>query len=148
MIDGNMLTGTNHGDGGLYINPLISIDARMNKDETVEVGFLNATQCILNGVVILLEENTLTLLGGINTYLKFSREHFGKATSWCKKNTLRCKISIIKDFLLPAYYPCLCICQDYCRNALQSLALHVHLYTATQRRKNQSKLLQVIKIFI
>lgn len=85
MIDGNMLTGTNHGDGGLYINPLISIDARMNEDEAVEVGFLNATQCILNGVIILLEEKMQTLLSGTNAYLKFSREHFGKATSCCKK---------------------------------------------------------------
>lgn len=30
--DGNMLTCTNHGDGGLYINPLICIDARVDKD--------------------------------------------------------------------------------------------------------------------
>lgn len=61
VTDSSVLTGTNHGDGGLYINPLVSIDAGMNKDETIEVRFLNATQCILNGVIILLEETTQTL---------------------------------------------------------------------------------------
>lgn len=55
-----LLTCANHGDGGLYINPLICIDARVNKDEAIEVGFLYPTQCILNGVIILEGEETLS----------------------------------------------------------------------------------------
>lgn len=39
----------------------------------------------------------------------------------------------VYGFNLPACSPCLCICQGYCRNAQQSLALHVHLCTATQK---------------
>lgn len=51
--EGNMLTCTNHGDGRLYVNPLVCINARVDKDKTVKVGLLYSTQRILNGVVIL-----------------------------------------------------------------------------------------------
>lgn len=46
-------TCANHGDGRLDVDPLVGVDARVDKDKPVEVGLLHATQCVLDGVVVL-----------------------------------------------------------------------------------------------
>lgn len=42
-----------HGYGRLDVDPLVRVDARVHEDEAVEMGLLDATQRILDGVVIL-----------------------------------------------------------------------------------------------
>ena len=48
-----VLTCANHGDGGLDVYPLVSVDARVDKDQPVKVGLLHAAQSVLDGVVVL-----------------------------------------------------------------------------------------------
>jgi len=67
LNEDNILTCANHGDGGLYINPLICIDARMNKNKTIEVGLLYPTQSIFDGVIILQEKGTNTFRQSVFT---------------------------------------------------------------------------------
>lgn len=49
----NVLTCANHGDGRFYVNPLVCVDAGVDEDEAVEVGFLHSAQSIFNGVIVL-----------------------------------------------------------------------------------------------
>ena len=137
-----MLTCANHGDGGLYINPLVRIDARVDEYKTVKVGLLYSTQCILDGVIILQEEGT-------NTFRQNTHAHNSSDGSWGENKqvftlaVLCINVSAMaseinpEGFLfgydLPACSLCLCICRGYCRNAPQSRVLREHLYTATQK---------------
>lgn len=47
-----------HGDGRLDVDPFIRVDPGVDEYQTVEVGFLNATQSVLDGVVILRKQLT------------------------------------------------------------------------------------------
>lgn len=47
------LTCTDHGDGGLDVDPLVCVDARVDEDQAVKVGLLDPPQSILDGVVVL-----------------------------------------------------------------------------------------------
>lgn len=49
----NVLTCANHGDGRLYVNPLVCVDTRVDEDEAVEVGFLHSAQSVFDGVIVL-----------------------------------------------------------------------------------------------
>lgn len=49
----NMLTCADHGDGRLYVNPLVCVDAGVDEDEAIEVGFLHSAQSIFDGVIVL-----------------------------------------------------------------------------------------------
>lgn len=49
----NVLTCANHGDGRFYVNPLVCVDAGVDEDEAVEVGFLHSAQSIFDGVIVL-----------------------------------------------------------------------------------------------
>lgn len=47
------MTCSDHRDGRLYVDPLICVDARVNKYQAVEVRLLTSSERILDGVVIL-----------------------------------------------------------------------------------------------
>ena len=46
-------TGANHGDGRLYVDPLVRVDTGVDEDEAVEVALLHASQGVFDGVVVL-----------------------------------------------------------------------------------------------
>ena len=48
-----VLTCSDHGDGGLDVDPLVCVDARVDKDQPVKVGLLHSAQRVLDGVVVL-----------------------------------------------------------------------------------------------
>lgn len=47
------LTGSDHRDGRLDVDPLIGVDPRVDKDQAVEVRLLTSSQRVLDGVVVL-----------------------------------------------------------------------------------------------
>lgn len=49
-------TGSDHGDGRLNVDPLVSVDAGVDKDEAVEVALLDTAQSVFDGVVVLQRE--------------------------------------------------------------------------------------------
>ena len=64
-----MHTCSDHGYGGLDVDPLVCVDAGVDEDEAIKVGLLDSTQRILNGVVIL-QANGIRLVQTFNTFLR------------------------------------------------------------------------------
>lgn len=96
-----MLTSSDHCDGRLDVNPLICVDARVDKDQAIEVWLLTSSQCVFNGVVIL---------------KKIPVDHHEESIKKKQdKNSLQ-------SHDLQTCYLSLCIWQDYCRSVPQSLA--------------------------
>lgn len=97
------LTSSDHCDGRLNVDPLIRVDARVDKDQAVKVWLLTSSQRVLDGVVILKE------------IPEDYREESIKKKKRTKKNSLQ-------SHDLQTCYLSLCIWQDYCRSVPQSLA--------------------------
>lgn len=119
----NVLTCADHGDGRFYVNPLVCVDAGVDEDEAVEMGFLHSAQSVFDGVVVL-QRRTAT-----------RTDASGKSRETCRFFCQDSGAGALVDS--PACSLCLYTCRGYCRSAQRSLVLHELLYTAKQEGRGQ-----------